>query len=119
MWGCEEKEVGISREGTYTVGNIPLGTTLSFEPAEVPFTSKGMLKRNDKKVHFSLGPECWEFIRKRILIEKWYYQVESWAVCPRSSGNLGGGKEKSWMKFVYSTVFLSLLPVLILEIRVV
>lgn len=26
-------------------------------------------------------------------------------MCHRSSGDLGGGKEKSWMKFAYPTVF--------------
>lgn len=64
----EEREY--LEKATCTVGKIPLGTALSFEPAEVPFTSKGMMKINDKKVHFSLGPECWAFISKRMLIKK-------------------------------------------------
>lgn len=66
-WGYLEK-------ATYTVGKIPLGTTLSDEPAEIRFTSKRMMrrkkKRNGKKVHFSLGSECWAFISKRMLIKK-------------------------------------------------
>lgn len=71
-WGVRKRKWGYLEKATYTVGKIPIGTTLSFVPAEVPFTSKGMMKRkkNDKKVHFSLGPECWAFISKRMLIKK-------------------------------------------------
>lgn len=40
-WGYLEK-------ATYTVGKIPLGTTLSDEPAEIRFTSKRMMRRKKK-----------------------------------------------------------------------
>lgn len=51
-WECVGVREGRWRypeKATYTVGKIPLDTTLSDEPAEVPFTSKGMMKRKKKK----------------------------------------------------------------------